>query len=348
MNGTDGKSTLLRRLQTAFELELATIPAYMVALLSMKLAANRYAANLIRSVLLEEMLHVALVANVMNAVGGSLRIGPKTIPSYPLWMNFEGQGFADRDFPVNLAAFSPGNVETFRKIEEPRARPPDARSRYQQHGLPIEGLTIGLFYDHVIWLLEVLTAILGTAALFNGDPSRQLHDDYYWGGSAKLFAVSNLDSARAALETIILQGEGAWPPRRGSMTFDPPRQMGHYYRFSEIHYQRLYTAGDDPAEPPTGEPLPIDYSAIYPITTNPTASLYPPGSALARLNDAFNTCYTMTLRQLAEAFAGAPKTLYTAIGNGMQDMTSIAQRMMETPIEGDPEGRTGCPTFDWV
>ena len=62
--------TLLARLQLAMELEWATLPPYLVAVLSIKRSSNREAADLIRGVAMEEMLHLALVANVMNAVSG--------------------------------------------------------------------------------------------------------------------------------------------------------------------------------------------------------------------------------------------------------------------------------------
>ena len=69
MAAENDKQTLLAWLQTALELELATIPPYLVALLSIQLPGNRASAEIIRSVMMEEMLHLVLVANVLNAVG---------------------------------------------------------------------------------------------------------------------------------------------------------------------------------------------------------------------------------------------------------------------------------------
>jgi hypothetical protein len=342
----DKKATLLSRLDTAVALELATIPPYMVALLSMKLSANREAADLIRSVMIEEMLHLALVANVTNAVGGTVRIGPHNIPSYPLKMTFEGHTFADRQFDVNLAAFSRDNIAIFMEIEEPQ-EPPRARAMVEKK-IDIPELTIGEFYASIIALLEELDAE-DPGALFKGDPAWQLHDDYYWSSGGKIIPVTDLGSAKAALDIVITQGEGAWPAVRGTKAFNPaaPLKMGHYYRFSEIFYGRHYTVDDDPATPPTGAPLPVDYSAVHPIKTNPTAADYANDPALEALNDAFNARYTMMLRQLEQALTGTPKTLYTAIMNGMHGLTSVAVGMMSAPIAGDPSGRTGCPTFDW-
>jgi hypothetical protein len=320
MANEDKRATLLARLQTAIELEWSTIPPYMVAVLSMKLTANREAANLIRGVMMEEMLHMALLANVLNAVGGTVHIGADNIPSYPHRL------FKDRDFPVNLAPFSAENIATFMKIEEPRT-------------------SVGVFYRSIVALLEELEAA-APGKLFTGDPARQLYEDYYWGAGNQIIPVKDLDSAKKALDVVISKGEGAGehPP----FTPDAPLQMAHYYRFAEIHYQRRYLPSDDPAKPPTGPALPVNYSEVHPIKINPKASDYPPGSKLAKLNDAFNSRYTMMLRQLAQALTGTPKVLYTAIMTGMHGSTSMALEMMTTPIASDPGGRTGCPTFDWL
>src|SRR5258708_19761086 len=110
---TRNRATLLTWLQKALELELATIPPYLVALLSIKLPANREAAELIRSVMVEEMLHLALVANVLNAVGGPPRLGPAVIPRFPLEMKFKGDAFLDRPFPFTLQPFHSPATSTF-------------------------------------------------------------------------------------------------------------------------------------------------------------------------------------------------------------------------------------------
>jgi hypothetical protein len=53
------------------------------------------------------------------------------------------------------------------------------------------------------------------------------------------------------------------------------------------------------------------------------------------------------LLQLEEAINGSPKSLYTAIMNGMHALTPLAHSMMENPVPDDAENRVGCPTFDW-
>ena len=62
--------SLRSHLQTALEVELSTVPPYLCALYSIKPGANPESSRLIRSVVMEEMLHMTLVANLLNAVGG--------------------------------------------------------------------------------------------------------------------------------------------------------------------------------------------------------------------------------------------------------------------------------------
>lgn len=58
-------------LKQALRLEHATIPPYLTALYSIKPGKNVDAFHIIRQVAVEEMLHLSLVSNVLNAVGGS-------------------------------------------------------------------------------------------------------------------------------------------------------------------------------------------------------------------------------------------------------------------------------------
>src|ERR1043166_7123908 len=156
MANEDKYKELLGWLQTALELELSTIPPYMVALLSIHTDANREAADLVRGVMIEEMLHMALVANVLNAVGGAPRIDKETIPSYPLELEFDGKKFRDRDFPVSLAAFSKEQISTFMQIEAPEDLVKPRALEFKR--IVVRGLTIGQFYLNIVALLEELDA----------------------------------------------------------------------------------------------------------------------------------------------------------------------------------------------
>src|SRR6476646_7817954 len=76
--------SLRAHLQIAIQLEHATIPAYLCGLYTIRDGTNTEAARVIRSVVMEEMLHIALAANVLNAIGGTPVLNrPEFVPRYP-------------------------------------------------------------------------------------------------------------------------------------------------------------------------------------------------------------------------------------------------------------------------
>src|SRR5258705_12178811 len=76
--------SLREHLQWAIELEHSTIPPYLCALYSIEQDHNLEAVEVISSVLVEEMLHTTLAANLLNAVGGQPQLdNQKMLPGYP-------------------------------------------------------------------------------------------------------------------------------------------------------------------------------------------------------------------------------------------------------------------------
>lgn len=338
------KETLHSWLQTALDLELATIPPYLVALLSIRLPANREAADLIRSVMVEEMLHVALVANLMIATGAKPKFGGN-IGSYPLDLTFEGKAFADRQFPLELRPFSEKAIDTFLKVELPQ-KPSNFLETSKD--LVVPALTIGEFYQKIIALLEALSAQDGDR-LFSGDPAWQVNEGYYWSSGGQIIRVTDLESAKQAMRLVIEQGEGANGDalKVQLSAAHSHYDIGHYFRFNQIAYARRYAVGDDYMMPPTGEPIVVDYAATYNVRPNPLAEDYRLHPELSRLNDQFNARYSLMLMQLEEAFSGTPVTLYTAIMDNMHELAPLAHDMMKLAYPDDVEGRAACPTFDW-
>ena len=57
-------SSMQEHLQWAIQLEHATIPPYLCALYSIKEGHNPEATEILRSIFMEEMLHMTLAANI--------------------------------------------------------------------------------------------------------------------------------------------------------------------------------------------------------------------------------------------------------------------------------------------
>ncbi len=76
-------SDLHELLQYALQLEHATIPPYLAAYYSLT-AQNGSIRSAIKQIAVEEMLHMTIVANVLNAIGGKPEIDrPYFVPKYP-------------------------------------------------------------------------------------------------------------------------------------------------------------------------------------------------------------------------------------------------------------------------
>jgi hypothetical protein len=124
-------------LQAAIQLEHAVIPPYLTAAYSAKIEANRDSINIIRAVAKEEMLHLALAANLLNAIGGQPNlISPDFVPRYPTHLP-TGQD----DFDVGIEKFSDQALEIFLGIERPASLKPEHSEivQYINKTVPISG-----------------------------------------------------------------------------------------------------------------------------------------------------------------------------------------------------------------
>jgi CDGSH-type Zn-finger protein len=329
--------SLREHLQWAVEIEHGTLPPYLCALYSIEEGHNTEAAEVIHSVFMEEMLHLTLAANVLNAIGGSPVLdSPRLMPAYPAFLPH-----SDEAFQVPLAKFSPESVETFMKIERPS----------EHDGLPEDDSyeTIGQFYEAVEEALVRLSGELGEDRVFSGDPSRQVTAELYYGGAGEIVAVSDLRSALAGLEEVIEQGEGlqheeVWDGDQDM--FHPERlEVAHYFRFDELRVGRRYQATDTPQSGPTGPELAVDWEAVHDMRPNPRCSDYPADGEVRRRMDEFNHTYSGILHLLDEAFNGSPMLLAVSTG-AMYGLKEQARGLMSLP-SGD--GRTTAgPSFEYV
>jgi Ferritin-like len=323
--------SLRAHLQIAIELEHATIPAYLCGLYTIRDGTNIEPTQVIRGVVMEEMLHISLAANVLNAIGGSPSLNhPTFVPDYPATLPD-----SDRHIVIHLAKFSRESVATFQLIERPaKADAPAQADRYH---------TIGQFYKA---LVEGLKRVCPKDKYFTGDPARQVGPEAYYGGGGSLIRVTDLDSAMKALNIIVAEGEGLphsiWDSDR--KFFRQHEEPAHYFRYTQLLAGRYFTPDDTPATGPTGPLLSVDWDAVYDMHPNPKAADYRPGSDLHRRTVEFNQAYTRLLNGLHRAFNGEPGRLGDAVG-GMYELKYLAQALIRTPR---PDGRGNAgPSFEF-
>lgn len=309
-------------LQAAIELELALIPPYLSALWSIKERRSR-AAQLVLNVVVEEMLHMALAANILNAIGGAPRLlGADVVPAYPC----ELPGQVQEGVVVGLRRCDRAQLEVFKQIEAPE-RPVDV----VQEAVALPPVTVGQFYDGIADKLEELGP-----SIFTGDPGRQLRR---WPTLGELRPVSDLRGAKWAIEVIKEQGEGASP-------YDPADrdgELGHYYLFWEILEGREIILRDG-AWTFAGPAIP--FPDTYPVVDDPTVEALPAGSRQRALAAQFNDAYHRLLRALDRTFDGDPDHLDSAVGI-MYALRVIALDLYKLP-SGGGDGTVAGPPFQFL
>ena len=353
---------LRAHLQAAVELEHSTIPPYLCGLYTIRTGHNETAAEIIRTVVVEEMLHFVLAANVLNAVGGSPSIAfPKFVPAYPATLPL-GSG---SHLEVGLLKFSESAVDTFLAIEKPAAPPPrlfktaldaepvkrvpvapgqlaDMLRRGEFYG------SIGEFYDAIEEGLKGLEAqaLAEGKTIFVPDGAFQITRDYYYNSGGEAFAVTDLESALLALRTIVEQGEGYEHGVYDSddVDFGQQRELAHYYRFNQIKAGRCYVTGDTPQSGPTGPTFPVDYSddAVWDMAPNPSLERLPEGP-VRNAGAAFSAVYSSLLAMLDAAVNGKPDQLVPAVVQ-MFTMKDSALALVRTPLPG---GGNAGPCFQF-
>ncbi len=251
--------SLMSDLQTAIEIELSTIPIYLYTYYSINrtpkgktdketarltLQANKAAAT-IMSVVIEEMLHMALASNIKRSIGG-LPVLAK--PSYNLKFPTNLPHHA-KGFKVNLAAYSKAQLETFMTIELPT---PPGTTPEDKHWS-----TIGQFYDSIIVRVKGMdkkdfgfkeyqlgpgndyyapNSVNSTyQSSYSGGKSKQVRMNA--GDSGDLHWITSPASAVRAMKEICHQGEGFAGHGKTKHKYDDPshHEESHYYRFKELY-----------------------------------------------------------------------------------------------------------------
>jgi hypothetical protein len=327
-------------LQSAIELEHATIPLYLTAAYSIKDGYNAEARRIILSVAIEEMLHMTIAANVANAIGYRPVIDkPGFIPLYPgpLPMHIH------EGLTASLQKVSRGLVyDVFMTIEEPEIPIKLRVKEIMALSLPITPppkrfSTIGDFYDAVKNKLRELGD-----GIFRNPASPQVVDNT-WFPASELFPVADVDSACRAIDVIVDQGEGT----RASPLDRPGGRPAHYYRLAQIVYGRMLLEDTSTTEgwSYSGAAVPLNPAGVWNLYPDAKAVDYANGSRERNLVDRFNYSYTNLLRALHTTFNGKPQTLAQALGL-MYEQRLLVSDIVSTPVTDT--GYFATPTFEYT
>ena len=244
------KDELYVNLQAAVDVELWTIPLYLTALYSIQSVSSGDPQNypsyakLIESVVIEEMLHLQLAYNVCNALGYSPQM------NFPVYSEAEGIPFLKvnvpakyQDYEVELGGFDINQLKLFCVVELPEpSTTPDWSTQTKYN-------SIGELYQALEIAIRNLWSHLYVGDQKN-DKQQKNFSDYikkFKAGDGFSQIVNTLDTALAAMEAIVGQGEGnpngneipeqdqPPPPQEGKdydpSDFDP--QDSHFVKFNK-------------------------------------------------------------------------------------------------------------------
>ena len=319
-------------LQYAIELEHATIPTYLTAMLSLKPGTNREIWHIIHSVVIEEMLHMAIAANILNAIGGKPQInGPHFIPTYPGPLP---KGIGD-DLIVTLGKYDESQVRNvFMRIEEPESKViiEDALSTEQE----IDYSTIGEFYDAIQKKFNAFSS-----QTLPGDPALQFTSPFF--KSEHLFPIKTPKDAINAIEIIKLQGEGT-----SKSPLDDEDNYAHFYLFQELAEGRKIKP--DPTSESgysfSGPKIPFDSSAVWNIKPNTKVEDLPENTEVSRQANQFNFVYAKLLNGLHRTFNGDVGFFENTIGL-MFDLKLVGEKLVSMDYPGTENLKVG-PPFQYV
>ncbi|UQA91985.1 ferritin-like domain-containing protein [Streptomyces halobius] len=366
IDGITTRDELADHLGDAARIELSTIPPYPYAAYSLKTpgysqrAQGASAQRTLIGIAIEEMLHMALVRNVMVATGcetvktkdGNQRKASRfydkdSIPTYPGDMSHRTP-----PLPLHLQRISTAAVEGFMEVELPETAQQQLLTSADDYSYQ----TLGELYDAIGKGIVHLT---GTKDITWGLTESRWQQQYLrafwnqWGGPPKPIPVVDQGSALDALYIIVSQGEGA----------PDEQEESHYEKFTRIrdHVDGIGVVCDDSGR----QKYTIDSGdeAVWPVVTDPNASDFT-GSLkqLALLSDAAY-CYVLALLDKLyltpaddpDSGPGQgephPTSKRYALERGfiaaMQGVLSpVANILVSTPLTDGPNaGRHAGPTF---
>jgi len=291
---------------------------------------------------IEEMLHLALVMNVMTAIGAAPTLSRPNFPRHSVFLP-PGVEFALLPFGVDslthfLYLERPEGMERVDAAEFVPAAPPPEPVGPAEVMPRLQGfLTVGHLYRGIEQGLSDLASQLGEPVLFVGEPRAQATPERFrW---PQLIAVTDLASALAALDEIIEQGEGArgdWRP-------------AHYGRFFGIWNEYQELREQNPSFEPARPVMPAFTQQPYDIDEAVTQPTEPLTRQVAEL---FNLGYEVLLQVLTRFFTHTDETdeqldalVQAAFGIMGGVLKPIGTALTRLPMGPGNPGRTAGAAF---
>lgn len=347
------REALIYMLCQAAELEHGIMCQYLFAAFSLKTSeAEGLTADevekvtrwrkLVSHVATQEMLHLALVQNLLAAVGAAPHMSRPNLPlpaaHYPAGVQLALLPFGEQALRHFLFLERPEGMD----LEDAEGIEMAGRAAaVVQQGEIVPRLqdfaTVGHLYRSIERGIEHLAEKYGESRLFVGPHRAQATPKHFqW---PELVPVTDLASAKLAIDTILEQGEGA----RGDW------RNAHFGQFVGILDEYEQSLRDNPVFDPVRPVLAANVRAperdiAVPLITDP---------ATARVVDLFNVGYEILLQIFERFFAHTEESdaeLQTLADATVSIMFRVIRPLGEliTTLPAGPEhpGRTVGPSFE--
>jgi hypothetical protein len=293
----------------------------------------------------QEMLHLALTTNLLTAIGAAPHLHR---PNFPILSRWYPPGVQ-----IALVPFGERALRHFIYLERPEGMDLDDAEGFAAVGqaqpltdgdqlmaVPEDYQTVGHLYRGIEQGLERLVERHGEDGVFIGPQAAQATTEVFeW---PELTAVTDLASAKAAIELVIEQGEGA----RGDW------RNAHFGKFVALLDDYLAARAADPGFEPARPVEPA--SARRPPDVE--ADLVTIGDPLtAQVVDLFNAIYETTLQTLSRYFVHSGETdgqvtvLATTAKHLMNwVMRPLGSLLTTLPVGPERPGVLAGPAFEIV
>lgn len=348
----ENRKELTYLLCQAAELEHGLMCEYLYAAFSLKdqvgpgLDSDRLAVverwrETILGVAREEMLHWALVNNVLTAVGSAPYVSRPNMPH-------QAAGYPP-GVQLALLPFGERALRHFVYLERPEGTELDDAEGFEATGPPLapmgpgdllptgqEFATVSHLYRSIEAGMVRLAEKHGEAGLFIGSPVTQASGaTFRW---PDLVPITDLASATGAIERIVEQGEGA----RGDW------RSAHYGRFVAVLEEYLALRRDDPAFEPTH---PVSAAGVRAVEgLDPAVRITDP--ATGATSDLFNVVYDLLLQMIVRYFAFGHETAeqlqvlaHASVSLMFGAMKPLGLLLATLPVGPDHPGLTAGANF---
>ena len=325
-------------LYAAFSLRTQAGPGLTVRQLE---AVERWRRVLL-SIASEEMLHWAMVNNLLTAIGSAPYVTRPNFPhrakGYPPSVQFALLPFGEdalRHFVFFERAMDV-SVEDAEAFDHTGAGPaPMSAGELQPR--PQSFVTQGQLYRSLGDGLRSLVDRLGESGLFIGPPWAQAAPASF--GWKQLEPVRDLETALAALETIVEQGEGATRDVEGS----------HFGRFQAVLDEYLALRADDPSFEPA---RPVTAAVVRGVEGEPLSGPLITDPTTAAVSDLFNVVNDLILQMVCRYFAFGHETdeqlgtlADAAVGLMFGAIEPLGLMLAALPVGDDLPDRTAGANF---